>query len=420
MILKIEKVQIGGFQRDLYCKGGMIIDDPSPTPPDRVVDGRGKLALPSFKNGHTHSAMTLLRGYADDMDLHDWLYNHIFPAEAQLDDDIIYWGTKLACLEMIKGGTTFCNDMYFNLPQSWKAFDESGLKVCNCIGITDFFDSENRRSAQEEIRETFQRFGLGGGRITLGLGLHAIYTNSGEMIEWVADFAGETGLPIHMHLAETEKEVKDCVAAHGKRPVEYLKERGILGSGSIFAHSLWLAEEELDLLAEGGATLVHCPVSNMKLACGGGFALEEFRKRGIPLMLGTDGPASNNNIDMLEEMKVAALLQKHHFQDPTVGAAEVILALASGGYASFFPGLGNSLEPGQPADIILLNPRVPEMVPRYDIAASLVYAASQQAVDTVICGGRILMEGRKVPGEEEILARAETLNEKFVKMRSAE
>ena len=418
MLLKIEQTEVDGVRKDLYCEGGIFVEGPPPTPPDRVIDGRGKIALPSFKNGHTHSAMALLRGYADDMNLHDWLYNHIFPAETQLDDDIIYWGTKLACLEMIKGGTTFCNDMYFNIPRSWRAFDESGMKACNCIGITDFFDSKNRRNIQEELRTTFERFGSKEGRITLGLGLHALYTNSGEMIEWVADFAGETGLPISMHLSETEKEVKDCVAAHGKRPVAYLKERGILGDNINFAHSLWLTEEEWDLLAEAGATLVHCPVSNMKLACGRAFAFEEGRKRGIPLMLGTDGPASNNNIDMLEEMKIAALLQKHHFRDPTVGQAKEILALASGSYASFFSYLGSSLEPGEPADLILLDPDIPEMTPRYDIASALVYAAPQHAVDTVICDGRVLMENRKVPGEEEILARAGDLAKKFAKMRS--
>jgi len=413
MILKIEQAEVEGTHRDIWCRDGIILEGPTPEPPDQIVDARGKLAVPSFKNGHTHAAMSLLRGFGDDMTLHTWLEQCIFPAEAKFDDEMIYWGTRLACLEMVKGGTTFCNDMYFNLPQSWKAYEESGIKACNGIGITDFFDGENRRKTQDKIRRAYDLFGSGTGRIRLGLGLHAIYTNSDEMIDWTARFARDHGLPIHMHLSETKKEVDDCLTKHQVRPTEYLSRRGILSDNIIFAHAVWLAENELDLLAEAGSTVIHCPASNMKLVSAEVFPFRKFRDRGIPMMLGTDSHASNNNIDMLEEMKVAALLQKHHFQDPTEAKAEDILTMAQGGLASFFPGLGSTLAPGEPADLLLLNPDLPEMVPNFHLASTLVYSALQEAVDTVVCDGRVLMENRFIPEEQEILARVRALVKKL-------
>lgn len=413
MILKIEQAEVEDVRRDIWCRDGIILEGPTPEPPDQIIDARGKLAVPSFKNGHTHAAMSLLRGFGDDMTLHTWLEQCIFPAEAKFDDEMIYWGTRLACLEMVKGGTTFCNDMYFNLPQSWKAYEESGIKACNGIGITDFFDGDNRRRTQDKIRRTYDLFGSETGRIRLGLGLHAIYTNSDEMIDWTARFGRDHGLLIHMHLSETKKEVDDCLAKHQVRPTEYLARRGILSDNIIFAHAVWLTDKELDLLAEAGSTVIHCPASNMKLVSGEVFPFRRFRDRGIPMMLGTDSHASNNNIDMLEEMKVAALLQKHHFQDPTEAKAEDILTMAQGGLASFFPGLGSSLDPGEPADILLLNPDLPEMVPNYHLASTLVYSALQEAVDTVVCDGRVLMENRYIPEEQEILARVRALVKKL-------
>jgi 5-methylthioadenosine/S-adenosylhomocysteine deaminase len=216
-----------------------------------------------------------------------------------------------------------------------------------------------------------------------------------------------------MHLSETKKEVDDCLAKHRVRPTEYLARRGVLAENIIFAHAVWLTEDELDLLAEAGSTVIHCPASNMKLVSAEVFPFRQFRNRNIPMMLGTDSHGSNNNIDMLEEMKVAALLQKHHFQDPTEAKAEEILAMAQGGYASFFPGLGSSLDPGEPADILLLNPDLPEMVPNYHLASTLVYSALQEAVDTVVCDGRVLMENRHIPEEQEILSRVRELVKKL-------
>lgn len=373
---------------------------------DTQIDAAGKIVIPSFKNGHTHAAMTLLRGFADDMELQPWLEKKIWPAEAKLTPDDIYWGTRLAALEMIKSGTTFCNDMYFHLPSIWSAFRDAGMKAAVGAAIIDRMDTDQAEKVIKETEHYFKQYGLENDRLLFSPAPHAIYTVSEETLGWVADFSRKNNLVLHIHLSETEQEVRDCVNAHGVRPVEYLDKIGFLGPNVVAAHCIWLSEAEMHLLADHKVTVVHNPVSNMKLASGSCFQFRELNACGVPMMLGTDGCSSNNNLDMLEEMKVAALLQKHHFSDTKLMSAEEIFTITTGGKTDVYPILSSEIRPGAYADLLLINPDHPQMVPNYNTVSNIVYSCGEEAIDTVICNGEVLMQNRQVQDEAIILSEA--------------
>jgi len=372
----------------------------------KVIDAGGKHLVPSLKNGHTHAAMTLLRGFADDMKLQPWLEEKIWPIEASLSPEQLYWGTRLAILEMIKSGTTFSNDMYFHFPDAWRAYQDGGIKAAVGPAVFDFFDKKEGKKARRQLEAYFEEYGVGDRRVRFSPAPHAIYTVSEETLRWVADFSRKNDLPLHIHLSETEKEVRDCIAAHGVPPAEYLESIGFLGPNVIAAHALWLGDREVEILAVRGVTVVHNPVSNMKLASGSCFPFARLKEREVPMMLGTDGCSSNNNLDMLEEMKIASILQKQHFGDPELMTAEEIFTVGTGARSSVYPHISGKIEVGAPADLLLVTEEVPSMVPTHRLISNLVYSAGTEAVDTVICDGEVLMEGRRVPGEEEVLAEA--------------
>lgn len=376
-------------------------------PEGGTIDAGGKYAVPSLKNGHTHAAMTLLRGFAEDMKLGPWLEEKIWPAEAKLEPEDIYWGNRLAALEMIKSGSTFCNDMYLHFPRGWQAFEDAGIKAAIGPALFDFSDPETARKVKRENEELFRNYGAGTERLYYLPSPHSIYTVSEDTLRWVAEFSAEHGLPVHIHLSETKEEVENCKEAHGGlRPAEYLDRVGLLSPRLIAAHAVWLEQNEIELLAERGVTVVHNPVSNMKLASGSCFPYPQLKEAGVPMMLGTDGCSSNNSLDLFEDMKIAGLLQKHHRGDTRVMPAEEILAMATGAASSLFTGLSGELREGAHADLLLIDPEQPAMTPTYDLTANLVYAATGAVVDTTICAGRVLMEGRRVPGEEEVIAQA--------------
>jgi len=379
---------------------------------ERTIDGSRFCAIPGFKNAHTHAAMTLLRGYGDDMRLQEWLQTRIWPAEAALTGEDVYAGTRLAAIEMIASGTTFANDMYFFFPEAYRAFAESGIRAAVGLALFDFSDADRRRQIQHEVDALLDEYaGRSDGNIVFPtIAPHSIYTCSGELIRWAATRSRELDLPFHIHMSETQREVDDCVAAHGVRPWRYLQRLGVLdeiaGRG-IAAHGVWLDDDELTLIAEHRITLAHNPVSNMKLSSGA-FDWNAVADRGIPVMLAPDGVASNNNLDMFDEMKAAALLQKHHFGEPTRLPASEILAVAGGGRSDLFRrwGVGGALEVGAPADLALVSLDHPQLVPVHNIESNLAYAANGTMVDTVICNGEILMEGRRIPGAEEVIRAA--------------
>jgi len=387
---------------------------------DLIIDGNGAVALPGLVNTHTHAAMSLLRGYADDMILQDWLSQKIWPLEAHLTKGDIYWGTKLACLEMIRTGTVAFNDMYFMMEEACRAVDEAGIRATLSYGFIDLFSAE-KREAECRATENLVRHirSLNNPRITAAVGPHAIYTVSPDGLKWCAEYAAEEKIGIHIHLSETEKEVTDCVAQHGKRPAPYLDDCGILTPRTIAAHCCWLDEAECTLLGKRGVSPSHNPSSNMKLATNRAMPYHWLAAAGANPCLGTDGCASNNNLDMFEEAKTAALLQKFFWNNPTLLPAPEALTMASKNGAKALGLSTGRLCIGAPADLILVSTNVPCNTPLHNTASNLVYSCSGSAVETTICNGAILMLEREIPGETEILAQAAEAAHELVKRAQA-
>ena len=359
--------------------------------------------------------MTLLRGFADDMKLQPWLEQKIWPTEAKLTAEDIYWGTRLAALEMIKSGTVFFTDMYFHYPESRQAIQDAGIKAASGPALLDFFDDQAGRERRRELQELFSQYGNQNPeheQILFTPAPHSIYTVSSKTLRWLGDFSRDNNLPLHIHVSETKKEVDDCLQQHSMRPVEYLDSLGLLSPRTIAAHAVWLEEKELDVLAKRGVTVVHNPVSNMKLSSGSCFPFKDLRDRNIPMLMGTDGCSSNNNLDLFEEMKIAALLQKHHFGDPELLNAEEVFAIGTGAAAGIgggngvFPNISSEVKEGAHADLLLIDPEHVQMVPNYNLISNLVYSAGAAAVDTVVCRGKVLMRSGKVDGEEETVRHA--------------
>ena len=371
---------------------------------DERIDGAGTAIVAGLVNGHTHAAMTLFRGAADDLPLMEWLERHIWPVEAKLDDEDVYWGTRLACVEMIRTGTVRFWDMYWRPGAVARAVSDAGVRATIGPPLLDGGDparvDELRRAAADGLAE----IAANASALTApSLAPHAVYTVSPESLAWIATEAERLALPVQIHASETEREVADCLAAHGVRPVELLDRVGLLGPRTLLAHAVWIDDHERELIAGSGATVVTNPVANMKLAVGGIFDLTAARRRGLPVGLGTDGAGSNNTLDLLADAKHLALAQKHRARDPAAAPAAEALAIASGMQA---PLLGATpIAPGEPADLLLVRTDGHELGIG-SLEAGLVYAASGSVVDTTIVAGRILMRDGVVADEAEILARA--------------
>ena len=409
MSVLIKDVQLAGRATSIYIEGNRIaaIGDSAKTEADTVIDGKAKAAVPGFVNTHTHAAMTLLRSYADDVPLQTWLEKAIWPREAKIEPEDIYWGTKLACLEMIKGGTTCFNDMYFHMDQAARAVKEMGLRAVLSEGFIDMRDPGLGQQLLKKQQSTLRKIeGVGTDRVRAALGPHAIYTVSKESLLAMKDLSDRKGYLLHLHLSETQREVEDCLTEQGMRPAKYLDSIGFLSRQTLAAHGCWLEAEEIDLLARHGVKVSHCPTSNMKLAAGRAMPLKALLEAGVLVSLGTDGPASNNNLDMLESMKFAALLQKFASDDATVAPAAQVFEMATLGGARALGVDAGLVEEGRLADIALVDLRRPELSPAHDLTSLLVYSAHGNVVDTVICDGQVLMRGRKVPGEAEIVRKA--------------
>lgn len=371
---------------------------------DIIIDGSDRVAIPGLVNTHTHAAMTLLRGYADDMPLAEWLSEKIWPLEAHLSGDDVYWGTKLACLEMIKSGTVAFNDMYFFMERAADAVDEMGLRATLAYGFIDL-GMEEKREAEIKATEALVAHvkARKKPRIQAAVGPHSVYTVSPEGLSWCANFAEEQEIGIHIHLSETEKEVTDCVAEFGKRPAVHLDECGCLTPRTVAAHCCWLDEAECRLLGKRGVHASHNPASNMKLAVNRAMPYHWLKTSGANVCLGTDGCASNNSLDLMEEMKFAALLQKFAWNSQTLlPAGEAVAMATSAGARALGTGPG-TLTAGAPADIVLLDARAVCNTPLHNSDSNTVYACNGGAVMTVLCQGRVLMHERTVPGEEEIV-----------------
>ena len=282
-----------------------------------VVDCSGRVAVPGFVNMHTHAGMSMMKGIGEDIAFHEWI-DKIWQVEEKLDEDLVYQSTRLACLEMIKTGTTTFNDHYWYMPQGYKAAVEMGIRGVHAYVVLDRNDPEESERQKVQCMETYEIAKAWGDTSTFTIAIHAIYSVREEMMLWAANFARERGLKIHIHLSETRKEVEDCKVQHnGMSPVEYLDFLGILGPDVTAAHTLWLSEKDIEILGRRGVNCVHNVNSNLKLASGYKFLYNELRDAGANICLGTDGSASSNNLDMLETMKTSAMIQKAWRDDPT-------------------------------------------------------------------------------------------------------
>ena len=404
MSLAVTGATLDGHPVGLRTEDGLIAQlgpAVAPRPGDEVIDATGLLLSPPMVNAHTHAAMTLFRGFGDDMPLMEWLETRIWPAEAKLEPEDVYWGTRLACIEMIRAGTTRFFDMYWHGSEAARAVVDSGMRAAVSSVIIDKLDPAKGREARAETLESLDRIGEAGDRVVPSLGPHAIYTVSAESLAWIAETGADREIPIQIHLSETEQEVSDCLQAHGKRPAAYLDELGFLGPRTLLAHGVWLDEAELKLIAERGATVVANPAANMKLAVGGVLPYPAAARAGVALGLGTDGVSSNSNLDSFEEVKLFALSQKLASGDSATLPAAEALAVARGLRSPVLA--GTPLANGEPADFLLLRGSDPELSAG-DPDADLVYAASGSVVDTAVVAGEPLMRDRVVSGMESVVA----------------
>lgn len=352
-----------------------------------VIDGTGKALLPGLYNTHTHSAMTLMRGYGDDTPLEEWLNRYIWPFESRLDAETLRRGYRIATREMTRTGTVFFNDMYFNLHETVKAVEESGLRAC--LGLV-VLDSHPLARPEEDLAFLKEWRDPTGGRIQLAMAPHSLYTVSGERLVRAARIARENGLKIHIHVSETRTEVENCVRTHGMRPIGYLDSLGILGPDVIAAHCVHVTEEEADILAERQVTIAHCPCSNMKLGSGI-FPYERLIKAGCRITMATDGASSSNNLDLREAMKFAALLAKVG-GNPQLLPASQVLEWATVRAAEAFGIDGGVIAEGKLADCILVDLDNVKMQPCHNLVSNFVYSADSSCIVGVICDGEIIYQ----------------------------
>ncbi len=375
---------------------------------DELTLDERDVILPGLINTHTHGPMTLLRGIADDLPLMRWLEEEIWPREERLDAEKCRWGAALAAVEALRSGTTCLVDMYFYMDAVAEAYAEAGIRAVISHGMIDLGDEDKR---EEELRETRRIYRKCHGLedlIEVSLGPHAPYTCSEELLREVRRLADEWGVRIQIHVAETRDEVRQVKEETGRRPVEYLDELGLWGEDVIAAHCVWLTDDEIDTLARRGVIVSHNPASNMKLASGVS-PVPDLLERGATVTLGTDGCASNNNLDLLEEMKLAALLHKVDRGDPTATRAREILRMATSRAEGVYSleKIGR-IEEGYAADLVVLDGSSPRMNPCHSPTSNVVYSATGADVKHVLVGGEPVVRNGRVTtvDEEEVLEHA--------------
>ncbi len=394
----------GGTIEKIVPSGGSCLEA------KEIVDCAGKVAVPGFVNMHTHAGMSMMKGIGEDIAFHEWI-DKIWQVETKLDEELVYQSTRLACLEMIKTGTTTFNDHYWYMPQGYKAAAEMGLRGVHAYVVLDRNDPEESERQKIQCKETYEIAKAWGDTSTFTIAIHAIYSVREEMMVWAANFARERGLKIHIHLSETRKEVEDCMAQHnGMSPVEYLDSLGLLGPDVIAAHTLWLSEKDIEILGKRGVNCVHNVNSNLKLASGYKFLYNELRDAGANICLGTDGSASSNNLDMLETMKTSAMIQKAWRDDPTAMPLPELMNMATANAGKALGFKIGKLEEGYLADILIVDTNNYSFISPGSFEANFVYSAHSDCIESVICNGRFVMRDRVVPNEDKIIAEAkETL-----------
>jgi 5-methylthioadenosine/S-adenosylhomocysteine deaminase len=390
---------------------------------DRVIEGEGKIAMPGLINCHTHAAMSLFRGIAEDKDLNTWLRETIWPLESKLRPEDVYYGSLLSCIEMIKSGTTCFSDMYFYEDIAAKAVAETGLRCVLSSGIIEVGRKMLGKMLLREAVKVAERYhGSLDGRIFVMLGPHAVYSCSPSLLKKISEEAERLNVGVHIHLAESESDSINIKEAYGKSEVELLDEAGLLKPNLLAAHCIHISDVDIALMAKRNVKVAYNPISNMKLSSGIP-RIKDLLDAGITVGLGTDGPASNNSLDMFDTMKAAALLQKAKYRDPRVLPARKVVEMATidGAKALGLNSLVGSLEVGKKADVILADVKKPHLTPLHDIYAALVYSMRGSDVNTVIIDGKIVMKDRIVNTVDEykVMKKAEEISQDLVSRKNA-
>ena len=369
----------------------------------QVIDCHGKEALPGFINMHTHAGMSVMRGIGEDMVFQDWI-SKIWDVEKNIDGEFVYQATRLACLEMIKTGTTTFNDQYWYDLDAYRAVNELGIRSALSYVFLDKGNENESQRQKEECLKYYEEAKKWNNLTQFIISIHAIYSVSEEMMLWATNFAREHGLKIHIHVCETFQEIEDCKKEHnGMTPIEYLDSLGILGSDVIAAHSLWLSEHDIEILGKRGVTCVHNINSNLKLTSGYKFLYKELKEAGVNICLGTDGCASSNNLDMLEALKTAAMIQKAWRKDPVAMPLDELLEIASSNGAKALGINTGKIEVGALADLLIIDTNNYNFISPAPFLANFIYSAHSDCIDSVIIDGKFVMKNRIIPNEQEIL-----------------
>jgi 5-methylthioadenosine/S-adenosylhomocysteine deaminase len=392
-------------------EAGEIVEVDAGLAGDEELDASDGLVVPGLVNAHTHVAMTLLRGHADDKPLEAWLREDVWPVEAALEPADIEAGAALGVLEMIRSGTTAFADMYFEIDRTAAVVERAGLRAVLGHGAIAAGKDEDaaRADVEESVAMARRLDGAADGRIATAVMPHSLTTVTPELLDLAADRAAEVGVPLHYHANETVDEVDPIVEARGERPLAWARDLGMCRDVDFLAHGVHLDEREIDLLAETGTGVVHCPASNMKLASGMA-PVQRLLDAGVSVGLGTDGAASNNDLDLFDELRDAAMLGKLAAGDASAVPAPAAVRMATAGGADLLGLDAGRIEPGAAADLAVVDLDVPHLTPRHDLVSHLAYAARGSDVRHTVCDGAVLMRDRTV----------ETLDERAVMERASE
>lgn len=387
---------------------------------DEIIEGNGRLLLPGFVNTHTHLGMTIFRGYAEDLKLDKWLQEWIWPAEEKLTPEEVYWGSLLGVIESIKSGVTTVADMYFYMDEAARAVEASGVRGLISYGIiADGMDAHGESEVEAAVELIENWDGAMQGRIGVALSPHAPYTCGDDVWREITAIAEDKGVPIHTHLAETKDEVQESFDDYGVSPVERLEDLGVLKNDVMAAHCIYVDDNDIEILADHDVFCLHNPTSNTKLASGIA-PIEKLQKAGIQIGIATDGAASNNDLDMIEEIRLAALLSKVSGGDPENLPVRKAYSMATGEDVSRF-GLGKVgiIRKDMNADLIAIDRSAPHWAPEYDSLSNLVYSGKSSDVDLVMVAGEVLMEGGEIKtvDEREVVNKVRQIARKYNKIR---
>lgn len=361
-----------------------------------VIDGSGKISIPGLINMHTHVGMTSLRGLGEDLPLHEWLNKKIWPQEAKLTSKEVYEGARIGVLESFSSGVTCINEMYLkNLDQIAEVCAKEGMRATISLGMLDLLSGRSKEREFSEAKKFISNWSEKTPLVSPAISCHSVYTCSKELLIKAKEFANKNKLKFHIHVSETRKEIFDCLNKYGKYPIEFLDEIGLIDQNTILAHASWVTKREIAIVAKKRATIVNCPISNLKLATGGVCPVREYYEQGANVTLGTDGAASNNSLNMFETIKISSLLQKHHYWKADVIPTQAFLDFATINGAKALGINAGSIEKGKLADVVLLE-RSFNMQPENDLISNIVYSANPSNVSDVIVNGRVIVSESKL------------------------